>query len=174
VGYWPLSEECFMSMDDAINTKPHHFIDIVGEYGAGARTFKPHPYGHAVHVVAERVWADPDVTLVMELGADAICDPCIHNVDGLCDDTIDVSNRPKAPTSKREYNLLLDRRWCQTLGLEQGDRLTAREFCRRLLDLPGDFGAIYAEEPADDTAARERDVRRGSALLLGRQGRSAS
>jgi hypothetical protein len=153
-------------MGDAIPIKPHHFIDIIRDYGAGVRTFKPHPYGHLVHVVAERVTADPDVLLVMELGADAICEPCVHNIDGLCDDTIDTSQRPKAPTSKRKYNLLLDERWCERLGLKEGDRLTAREFCRRLIDLPGDFTSTYAEEPEDDTAARERDVRTGAAQLL--------
>jgi hypothetical protein len=153
-------------VDDSIRIKPHHFVDIVRDCGAGARTFEPHPYGHLVHVVAERVADDPDVLLVMKLGADAICEPCVHNIDGLCDDTIDTSNRPKAPTSKREYNLLIDERWCERLELKEGDRLTARQFCRRLIDLPGDFSAIYPEEPEDDTAARERDVRTGAAQLL--------
>jgi len=69
------------------------------------------------------------VQLRIELGADDICSPCRHNLGGLCDDTIDTSFRPRASQSKREWNLRIDRRWCQRLGLQQDDGLTAREFC---------------------------------------------
>ena len=58
-----------------IAIKPHHFIDIITAYGDGHRHFKPHPFGHAVHTVAHQILADPEIVLVMELGADAICGP---------------------------------------------------------------------------------------------------
>ena len=108
-------------MCKTILIKPHHFIDIITDFGGGQTRFEPHPYGHAVHTVAERLVGDRDALLEMELGADDICRPCVHNIDGICDDTIDISFRPDAPPSKREYNLLLDRRWCRKLGLAQGD-----------------------------------------------------
>ena len=145
----------------AIRIKPHHFIDIVADIGRGQTAWTPHPYGHAVHTVAARILAEPDVLLEMELGADDICAPCKHNVGGLCDDTIDTSFRPAAPSSKREWNLLIDRRWCERLGLAQGDRLTARQFVQRLLQGMGRVGDIYREEPRKRTGERVRALKAG-------------
>jgi hypothetical protein len=148
-------------MADVIRIKPHHFIDIITASGRGQTAFKPHPYGHAVHTVAAQILRGPDVVLEIELGADDICQPCKHNIDGLCDDTIETSFRPAAPASKRAWNLLIDERWCERLGLEQGDRLTARAFCERLRDRMGEITDIYREVPRERTATRARDLATG-------------
>lgn len=151
--------------DHVIHIKPHHFIDIITSYGRGEK-FEPHPYGHAVHLVAERVLNDRDTMLVMELGADDICKPCKYNVNGVCVDKIDTSYRPQAPPRKQDWNLLIDRRWCERLGLTQGDRLTARQFCERLRDRAGDITDIYREIPADMTAERAQALREGIRRFL--------
>ena len=152
-------------MTSVIHVKPHHFVDIITGFGAGAR-FEPHPYGHAVHTVAECILGDRDVLLEMELGADDICKPCIHNINGLCDDMIDTSFRPTAPSAKREWNLLIDQRWCERLGIRQGDRLTARQMCERLRDRAGDITDIYREIPVDYTAERARELKEGIGNFL--------
>ena len=154
-------------MKTAISIKPHHFIDIITSIGAGQTKFEPHPYGHAVHTIAEAILGDPDTALRMELGADDICAPCKHNLDGICDDTIDTSFRPLAPKSKREWNLLIDGRWCERLNITEGDTLSAREFCALVKDLVGDLTDIYREIPAERTRAREADLQRGIELFLG-------
>jgi len=146
--------------------KPHHFVDIITAFGGGCTEFRPHPYGHAVHRVAQAVIANRDLSLRIELGADDICAPCCHNVKGLCDDTIDTSFRPQAPTSKREWNLRIDQRWCVRLGLQQDDRLTARELCLRIRDCAGEIEDIYREIPRDSTAARQAGLRSGVAKFL--------
>ncbi len=153
-------------MSEAIRIKPHHFIDIIMALGRGQTTFKPHPYGHAVHTVAASLLIAPDVLLEVELGSDDICQPCRHNVDGLCDDTIDTSFRPDAPSSKRIYNLLIDRRWCERLSLAQGDRLSARQFCIRLRERAGDLSAVYREIPAGHIMGRRRDLEAGIKRFL--------
>ncbi|MCK4375103.1 MAG: hypothetical protein KAX19_07235 [Candidatus Brocadiae bacterium] len=153
-------------MSEPIRIKPHHFVDIVTAFGAGSTRFEPHPYGHAVHKVAATVAEDPDALLEIDFGADDICAPCVHNVDGLCDDTIDTSYRAGAPDSKREWNLLLDRRWALRLGLSEGDRLTAREFCERLRDGTDDITDIYPETPAERTAVRAANLKRGVSMVL--------
>ena len=155
-------------MCETILIKPHHFIDIITDFGGGQMEFEPHPYGHAVHTVAARLIRDRDVLLAMELGADDICRPCIHNVDGVCDDTIDISFRPDAPSSKRDYNLLIDNRWCQKTGLAQGERLTASEFCRRLRPLVNDILDVYRETPRERTDQRAADLRAGIKWFLGK------
>ena len=154
-------------MKNVILIKPHHFVDIITSFSAENIAFEPHPYGHAVHTVSEHIWQDRDVLLEMELGADDICEPCKHNIDGLCDDTIDTSFRPEAPSSKREWNLIIDKRWCERLKLQQGGRLTAREFCQRLQDNTDDITDIYREIPVERTAARARKLRAGISKFLG-------
>ncbi|MBM3239052.1 hypothetical protein FJZ31_22390 [Candidatus Poribacteria bacterium] len=152
-------------MKDIIRIKPHHFVDIITSFGAG-NTFVPHPYGHAVHTVAARILRDQNILLEMELGADDICTPCKHNIAGICDDTIDTSFRPNAPSSKREWNLIIDGRWCERLKLQPGDRLTAREFCERLRDSSGDITDIYQEIPAKLTAERAHKLKSGIKKFL--------
>ena len=148
-------------MSEVIRIKPHHFIDVISALGRGQTTFEPHPYGHAVHTVAARLLEARETLLEIELGADDVCRPCKHNLNGRCDDTIDTSFRPEAPSSKREYNLRIDRRWCRRLGLAQGDRLTAREFCLRLRERAGEITEIYRENPAEPTPKRARQLRAG-------------
>ena len=151
---------------DALCIKPHHFVDIITAFGAGRAKFEPHPYGHAVHSVAGRILADRDAALEMELGADDICQPCKHNVDGTCDDTIDTSFRPSAPSSKQEWNLVIDQRWCERLGIGQGDQFSAREFCQRLRQQAGDITDVYREIPAARTAERARSLEEGIRRFL--------
>jgi len=149
-----------------ITIKPHHFVDIVTAFGDGCVQFQPHPYGHAVHSVAKEILENRDVDLRIELGADDICLPCLHNIDSLCDDTIDTSYRPSAPKSKREWNLIIDQRWCERLGLQQGEKLTARDLCLRIRDQAGDISDIYREIPADRTAERQAKLSKGITKFL--------
>lgn len=149
-----------------IAIKPHHFVDILVALGEGRTQYEPHPYGHAVHAVAAEILANPDVQLRIELDADDICAPCSHNVGGLCDDAIDTSFRPRAPRSKRAWNLRIDRRWCQRLSLQQDECLTAREFCLRIQDRAGDITDIYEEIPPERTAQRQAKLIRGISRFL--------
>jgi hypothetical protein len=150
-----------------IAIKPHHFVDIVRAVGEGRTQNEPHPYGHALHSVTAAILADLCVSLRIELGADDICLPCCHNIDGLCDDTIDTSFRPLAPRSKREWNLRIDRRWCERLGLCPGDQLTVRVLCLLLRDRAGDLTDIYPELPLQHIAERQSSLIKGLTRLLG-------
>lgn len=149
-----------------VSIKPHHFVDVIAAFCDGNEEFEPHPYGHAVHVVSREILANRDIILAIELGADDICKPCRHNVDGSCDDIIDTSFRPAAPESKGEYNLMIDRRWCERLGVVQGDELTARELCQRISNLAGDIADIYRENPVERTADRHSKLRKGTRRFL--------
>jgi len=148
-----------------LSVKPHHFIDILADFG-NKDMLNPHEYGHAQHIAAKRIFAGQNVMLSIELGADYICAPCRHNINGICDDIIDTSFRPLAPKSKNEWNLLIDRRWCEDLNLKQGDRLTARQFCRMLRDKISDIPAIYRELPAALIAERQTRIQKGVNLFL--------
>ena len=168
----PMSREALtgIAKGDIVRIKPHHFVDILTYYGAGKTSFDPHPYGHAQHTVAAQILSHPDILLEIELGADDICTPCIHNVDGLCDDIIDTSYRPQAPSSKREWNLLIDQRWCARLGIGQGDQLSARALAERIRDRVDDITDIYCEIPPGPTAERMHKLSKGvEEFLKGRE-----
>lgn len=152
-----------------ISIKPHHFVDILTAYGEGRSETTPHPYGHALNTVTQTIMEIPDIGLRIETGADDICQPCCHNINGLCDDTINTSYRPQAPKSKREWNLILDKRWSERLGLRQNDEITARQLCERIRDLAGDITDIYREIPADRTAERQAKLTKGIALFLAKK-----
>ena len=154
-------------MAKALHIKPHHFVDILRALGEDQGEFTPHRYGHNLHGIASEILADHEVLLQIELGADDICRPCVHNRDGRCDDVIDTSFRPQAPRLKDEWNRLIDQRWCDALGLAPGSRLTARQFCERLREHAGNMDDIYREVPPERTAARAENLRRGIARYLG-------
>lgn len=111
-----------------MRSRPHHLIDIICQYGAG-RPFEPHAYGHAVHLVAAEVIENPDVLIEFVVDADDICDPCVHLVDGRCDDLITLCD---PPISKQEYNDAIDRRVLAALGMADGQKMTVREYLNTL------------------------------------------
>ena len=154
-----------------IRTKPHHFLDIVRDYGAGVE-FQPHPYGHAVHVVAERVLADRQTMLELVLGIDDICEPCRNHVDGHC---IDTTTTTGEVISKEEWNLTIDTRLFQHLDLQEGTRIQADDFCRLVRERLYPTGAveeslifdIWREASRRKTEDRTRNLLHGIALYLG-------
>ena len=109
--------------------RPHHLIDIVSDYGHGIK-FRPHPYGHALHTVAEQVVSDPDTEVKFVLAADDICFPCKHlRADGQCEDVLHQLDEPE---SKQSYNDRLDSNLFSYLGMQMGTRTTVRAFLERL------------------------------------------
>jgi len=150
------------NIKNVIKIKPHHFIDIICSVSQGNLVLKPHVYGHSVHSVTKEILAGHDSqSLEIEMGIDDICSSCSFNVHGSCQDLIDISYRPDAPSLKREYNLLIDHRWCSRLGIKQGDIITVRDFCRRLGVNCTDLKDIYRENPPDLIARKEAVLETG-------------
>ncbi len=109
---------------ETMRLRPHHLLDIITAYGAGAE-FKPHPYGHAVHTCAAIVLNDLDTEVEFIVGADFICEPCIHLVEGRCDDVV---SQLDPPPSKQDYNDDLDRRVLAHLQMEESTVMSVGEF----------------------------------------------
>ena len=109
--------------------RPHHLIDIVSKHGHGVK-FRPHPYGHALHIVAEQVVNNPDLEVQFVLGADEICYPCRHlRADGQCED---VLHQLEEPISKQAYNDELDGKLFSNFQIQPETRMTVSEFLERL------------------------------------------
>jgi len=149
-----------------VRLRPHHLIDIVCDYGQGA-AFGPHPYGHAVHVVAAAVIDDPGIEVEFVLAADDICAPCRHlREDGQCEDVL--SQLPE-PVSKQLYNDHLDREVFSFLGMRPGVRMTASEFLRVLdAHMPGIVE--ICTHPGEDQRHRLEGLRKGLAKFSEKRG----
>jgi hypothetical protein len=116
-------------MDGCTRLRPHHLIDIVSKYGHD-HGFKPHPYGHALHRVAEQIVSNPDQVVEFVSAADAVCDPCRHlDADGRC---VDVLHQLREPISKQAYNDALDARLFSCLKIGPGTHMTVRGFLEQL------------------------------------------
>ena len=132
-------------MQKVILIRPLHFIDILRDFGAGVTDFEPDPSGNGLHIVAEKLLNNRDILLAITLDPDDVCKPCKHNINGICDEDLDRTHRPSAPCLMRDWDLLINQRWCERLEIRQGDRFTARELCERLRDRAGDIKNIYRE-----------------------------
>jgi hypothetical protein len=153
-------------MSECIYLRPLHFVDILCDYGAGTEKFEPHPYGHAIHLVANQMLGDKETVVEITLEPDDVCTPCAHNVDGICDNLIDRSYRPSAPALMRDWDLLINRRWCERLKIGEGERYTARELCERLRDRAGDITGIFPEIIDDRIALKARNMHEGIRKFL--------
>ena len=124
--------------------RPHHLIDIVTSFGHG-QAFTPHPYGHALHTVAQAVLGDLTIEVEFVIAADDICRPCMHlRPDGRCDD---VRKNTNPPESKQAYNDAMDRRILDYLGMKPGQWMTAGDFLRQVDSrTPGIVGVLTSDE----------------------------
>ena len=148
-------------MNNIIKIKPHHFIDIISSFSADRVILKPHYYYHNVHSISKTILENRNTLLEIDLGTDDICKPCIHNINGICDDMLDISNRPKVPQLKREWNLILDTRWCKRLKIDQGTIISVLEFCELLVEGSNNLLEIYKENKREHNIEREINLKKG-------------
>ncbi|MFA6047798.1 MAG: DUF1284 domain-containing protein [Parcubacteria group bacterium] len=107
--------------------KPHHFLDIIKLYGSGLEEFIPDKeYSHDFWKVGNDILRNPNIEMELTLGADDICVPCKFIKNGLCSDMTDIDS---GEISKDEWNKTIDRRLLEMLGLNEGDKITAIEYC---------------------------------------------
>jgi hypothetical protein len=154
---------------DTITMAPHHYVDILISYGAGARTFAPHPYGHAVHTLSARILEEPDVPMRLGFCPDGICTPCRFYDGARCNDIFPPEFAPAAPRAKMELNRMLDLRWYERLGARPGDTFTARGLAERIRERMGETADIYREIHTDEECAeRQANLVRGIAVVMER------
>ena len=105
--------------------RPHHILDIVSDHGQDIR-YTPHAYGHSLHIVAPRLLLDPGIKIRLVVGADAVCEGCMHLLpDGRC---ADVLAQLHPSPSKQAYNDVLDCRLLDLLEIEQDSVMTVRKY----------------------------------------------
>ncbi|OGF98293.1 MAG: hypothetical protein A3F83_03195 [Candidatus Glassbacteria bacterium RIFCSPLOWO2_12_FULL_58_11] len=144
-------------MTELLRIKPHHLLDIIRDFGAGV-VHQPHPYGHAVHRIARIVKEHPETVFELTAGADSICAPCRNLVESRCTDT---TTSPGREVSKESWNRTIDGRIFERLGLAEGEKISALEFCRLASLRLGDLFTLYAEVEQSKTSLRRENLERG-------------
>lgn len=146
--------------------RPLHFVDIICDYGSGIDEFQPHPFGHGVHVIANQMIKDKDTLLEITLDPDDVCRTCVHNIAGVCDNIIDRSYRPSCPPLMRDWDLIVNKRYCERLGIAEDDRFTARQLCERIRDRMGDITELFPEFLDDRATIKAKNLAAGVRKFL--------
>jgi hypothetical protein len=147
-----------------LRIKPHHFLDILRDYGAG-RVWEPHPYGHALHTVARSLLDNRGQPLTLVLDADDICHPCQKNDNGTC---ADWTESPGYRIRKEDWNRRIDQRILKLFELAEGTVISAVDLARLALRHLSDISTVWREAPKERTQERVRNLSCGlSAYLSG-------
>lgn len=153
-----------MTENNIIRLRPHHLVDIFKHIGNGLDLSKPHSYGHAQHLIADKILKNPDCMVEFVCENDDICKPCIHLMpDNFCDDEL---SQLDPPMSKQTYNDNLDRRLFKMLKISPGYKTTARDFLNTVLTLLPEIVPL-ATHPGGDEKYTENGLLNVSRILDG-------
>jgi hypothetical protein len=145
-----------------LHLRPHHLTDIIRNIGHN-RPLKPHPYGHAQHLVTQKILDGSERSITLVVGADDLCLPCIHlQNDGLCND---VLPQLEIPMRKQTYNDDLDHRLLLFFGLHEGNTISLYDFLC-LIEKRFDKIVPLCLHPKEDLAYRREGLRKGLEMLL--------
>jgi len=111
-----------------------------------------------VHRLARIIQDNPHNVFELTAEADSICEPCRNLVNGRC---VDTTTSPGKELSKESWNRLIDDRIFGRLGLEEGAKISALDFCRLARQRLGDLYSLYAEVDPEKTAVREKNLMHG-------------
>jgi hypothetical protein len=145
-----------------LKLRPHHLIDIIRNIGQG-RPVIPHPYGHAQHIITHAITNRTANKILLTVGADDICKPCIHlTAAGTCDDILPQLDYPVA---KQQYNDELDLKLLSFMGLENEDVVLLSDFLNLVAQNLNEIAAI-STHPKEDAGKRKEGLKRGLDLLI--------
>lgn len=123
-----------------ITIRIHHFFDIIRDFGISPDIPANTGYQHSYHTVACLIRENPGVRMKIVLGTDSVCQGCIRNIKGWCDDPL---TRKKGFTMKNDYNDYLDVKILETCHLSIGQIVTPREICQASDRYIREIGSIY-------------------------------
>ena len=144
-----------------LRLRPHHIIDIVRNIGNN-RPLTPHPYGHLVHKITQKILDDVKQDCRLVIDNDDICGPCIKlDKYNRC---TDILPQLETPVSKQEYNDELDRRILDHLKIEEGSILKIDDFLRMIA---GDMDKMVniCTHPKEDPEYRRNGLLKGLKIL---------
>lgn len=141
-----------------IKLRIHHFFDIVRDFGIG-KEFAPHPYKHSYHEVAEMIWQHPETEIEIVVGADSVCNGCIHLAGDSCDDCI---THRKDFTLKEAFNNYLDSRIINVCGIDISKKYTFSSLLQFSDSYVENIEFIYEGNDIEHTLKRKENVLKGT------------
>jgi len=141
-----------------LTTRIHHFFDIIRDLRTGNSIEADSFYKHSYHTVANTLRDAPDTKMKIVVGVDSVCDGCIHNKDGKCDDPLTIK---KGFTMKNDYNNYLDRRILEKLAMSEGDVVTPRKICESAFIYIDNIYQIYEIDPKEEIDTRKKEFIEG-------------
>lgn len=144
--------------DEVLTIRIHHFFDIIRDLRTGSKMEANNSYKHSYHLVANTLRDSPDMKMKIVVDLDSVCDGCIHNKEGKCDDPLTIK---EGFTMKNDYNNYLDRRILEKLTLSEGDVVTPREICKTANIYIDNICQIYEIDPKEEIDARKKEFIEG-------------
>jgi hypothetical protein len=136
----------------------HHFFDIIRDLRSGEMIMADTDYMHSYHAVASIIRDLPDTKMKIVVGPDAVCDKCIHNKEGKCDDPLTIK---KGFTMKHDYNYYLDKRILERLNMSEGDIVTPGKICKSAYIYIDNIYQIYEIDPKEEIDTRKKEFIEG-------------
>jgi hypothetical protein len=144
-----------------LKLRPHHLIDIIRNIGQN-RPLIPHPYGHAQHTITQAILDGTVHEILLIVGADDICKPCIHlTEEGLCND---ILPQLKHTLLKQDYNDKLDHRVLKFLDLKEGSVIQLKDFLH-IIETNISGLISVCTHPKEDKRSRRDGIIKGLLLL---------
>jgi len=136
----------------------HHFFDIIRDLRTGEKMVADTNYKHSYHSVANTLMDSSDIKMKIIVGLDSVCDGCIHNKEGKCDDPLTIK---KGFTMKHDYNNYLDKRILEKLNWSEGDIVTPKKICKSAGKYINSIYQIYEIDPKEEIDARKKEFIEG-------------
>jgi len=141
-----------------ITMRIHHFFDIIRDLRTGEKMVADNNYKHSYHSVANTLRDSADIKMKIVVGLDSVCDGCIHNIDGKCDDPLTIK---KGFTMKHDYNNYLDKRILEKYNISEGDIVTPGKICKSAYKYIDNIYQIYSLDPKEEIDARKKEFIEG-------------
>jgi hypothetical protein len=136
----------------------HHFFDIIRDLRTGEKIIPDTNYKHSYHSVANTLRDSPDIKMKIVIGADSVCDGCIHNLNGICDDPLTIK---KGFSMKYDYNNWLDKRILGIYNLSEGQVITPAKICKSADKYIDNIYNIYVVDSKEDVDVRKKEFIEG-------------
>jgi len=136
----------------------HHFFDIIRDLRTGEKLEADILYKHSYHIVANSLRDSPETKMKIVIDLDSVCEGCIHNKDGKCDDPLTIK---KGFAMKNDYNNYLDKRILEKIGISEGDIVTPREICKSADNYIENMNQIYTLDSKEEISQRKMEFIEG-------------
>ena len=139
---------------EMVTIRIHHFFDIIRDLRTGEKIPADTNYRHSYHSVANILRDSPGIKMKIVIGVDSVCNRCVHNSEGKCDDPLTTK---KGFAMKHDYNWWLDNKILEICNFSEGQIVTPNEVCISAYNYLENIYCIYELDPEENINTRKKD-----------------